>query len=66
MTLNEVIAWVTKELNATPYLEVEYYAIVDGKSLQPLEAWDDSEDPVGCIACYCGDVRLIDNIHYTK
>ena len=66
MTPNEVIAWVTEELNGIPHLEVEYYAIVVGNSLQPLEAWEDSEDPVGCIACYCGDVRLIDNIHYTK
>lgn len=66
LTPNEVSAWVTSELNAVPHLEVEYYTIVDGNSLQPLSSWSESEDPVGCIACYCGEVRLIDNIHYTK
>lgn len=63
-TPQEVEAWVTEQLNATPHLEVEYYTIVDGTTLQPIQAWEQSCNPVGCIACYCGEVRLIDNIHY--
>ena len=47
-----------------PLLRPEYYQIVDGKTLRPLDKWSDSSDPVGCIVCYCGEVRLIDNIHY--
>lgn len=62
----EVESWVTQTLNAILHLEVEYYTIVDGECLQPISSWEESADPVGCIACYCGDVRLIDNIHYSK
>jgi pantoate--beta-alanine ligase len=50
--------------NSLLHLRVEYYEIVDGYSLQPLSSWDESEWPVGCVAVYCGEVRLIDNIRY--
>ena len=55
---------VVKRLNETPPLQVEYFEIVDGSCLQPIERWSDSQEPVGCIAVFCGDVRLIDNIKY--
>ena len=47
-------------------LEVQYYEIVDGRSLVSLTSWDDSEDIVGCITVFCGQipVRLIDNVRY--
>lgn len=64
MTPVEVISWVTKTLNGIEHLEVEYYSIVDGLTLQPIENWGDTEYVVGCITCYCGKVRLIDNITY--
>lgn len=66
-SVEEVSAWVVETLNAIEGLEVEYYAIVDGKTLRALTAWDESDDPVGCITVYCGHrpVRLIDNVHYT-
>ena len=60
----EVVDFVVSRLAEHPLLRPEYYQIVDGKTLRPLESWSDSSDPVGCIVCYCGDVRLIDNIHY--
>ena len=43
---------------------LEYYEIVDGNTLQPIAAWDDTSYVVGCITVYCGKVRLIDNIRY--
>lgn len=64
MTPAEVISWVTKTMNGIEHLEVEYYSIVDGLTLQPIENWGDTEYVVGCITCYCGKVRLIDNITY--
>lgn len=64
MTPSEVISWVTKTLNKIEYLEVEYYSIVDGLTLQPVNDWTDTDYVVGCITCYCGKVRLIDNITY--
>ena len=65
-TLEETRQWVIDTLNALDGLEVQYYEIVDGCSLESLKAWDDSEDIVGCITVFCGQipVRLIDNIRY--
>ena len=57
---------VVERINALPECEVEYFSIVDGITLQPIEEWTDSEYIVGCITVYCGDVRLIDNITYRK
>ena len=48
-------------INAVEGLEVEYYEIVDGNTLQPTDKW---ENAVGCVTVYCGGVRLIDNIRY--
>ena len=65
-TLPETRQWVVDTINAVEGLEVQYYEIVDGKSLLSLNSWDDSQDIVGCITVFCGQipVRLIDNIRY--
>lgn len=63
-SVREVENWVTNTLNDTPHLHVEYYEIIDGNTLQPINDWKESETPVGCITVFCGDVRLIDNIKY--
>lgn len=65
-SLPHVKQWVIDTLNSYPQFEVEYYEIVDPLTMQPLSAWNESKNgaPVGCITCYCGDVRLIDNIKY--
>lgn len=57
---------VVDSLNAIDGLEVEYYEIVNGITLQPVRSWDDTDYIVGCITVYCGSrpVRLIDNIKY--
>jgi pantoate--beta-alanine ligase len=56
--------WVIDRINDEPLLEVEYFDIVDASSLQSVRDWTDSSGIIGCIAVYCGDVRLIDNIRY--
>lgn len=55
---------VVNEINKIDQLEVEYYEIVDGTTLQSVQEW--GTDTVGCITVYCGQrpVRLIDNIRY--
>ena len=58
----ELTKWVTDKLNAVEGLDVEYYEIVNSTSLQSLQEWN--EPAVGCIAVFCGEVRLIDNIRY--
>ncbi|MCL2651025.1 MAG: pantoate--beta-alanine ligase [Candidatus Azobacteroides sp.] len=55
---------VVEAINAVPLLRIEYFEIVDGKTLQPVPDWNSSDDIVGCIAVFCGNVRLIDNIKY--
>lgn len=59
-------AMVTEHLDAQPHFRVEYYEIVDGQTLEPIDEWEESPWIVGCITVYCGDVRLIDNITYRK
>ena len=65
-SVEETKDFTINTLNAIEGLEVEYYEIVDGSSLQPVSSWDDSNDIVGCITVYCGHtpIRLIDNIRY--
>lgn len=63
-SVKEVIRYVTDTLNAIPEMQVEYYEIVDGRSLESIQDWSDADDIVGCITVYCGEVRLIDNIRY--
>ena len=63
-SLEATKAFVEDMINDTPGLELEYYQIVDGNTLQEIEEWSDSDYVVGCIALFCGNVRLIDNIKY--
>lgn len=57
---------VVSEINAIEGLEVEYFSIVDGNTLQDVQSWNDSKYIVGCITVYCGKtpIRLIDHIKY--
>lgn len=63
-TVRELHDAAIAAINRHEGLEVEYFDIVDGKTLQSVERWSDSNDIVGCITVYCGKVRLIDNIRY--
>lgn len=65
-SVEDTIKYVVDTINATPEMRVEYYEIVDGYSLQPINAWVDSNYVVGCITVYNGEVRLIDNIAYSR
>jgi pantoate--beta-alanine ligase len=65
-TVQAVKQWVIDQINAVSELRVEYFDIVDGCTLQSVGDWSDTEYPVGCIAVYAGEVRLIDNIAYTS
>ena len=65
-TLAATKAFVEDEINATSGLKLEYFQIVDGNTLQEIKEWDDSDYIVGCIALFCGNIRLIDNIKYKE
>ena len=65
-TVKETHDHVVSQINAVKGLDVEYFEIVDGNSLQPVSNWNDTNYVVGCITVYCGarPVRLIDHIKY--
>lgn len=63
-TLAETKQMVEKAIADTEGLELEYYEVVDGNTLQPISTWADTSYIMGCITVYCGKVRLIDNIRY--
>lgn len=65
-SLAETRQWVVDAINTYPFMQVEYYEIVDALTMQPITEWTDSTRPVGCITVFCGDVRLIDNIKYER
>jgi len=62
--VEETRQMVIDAINASNGLEVEYFEIVDGNTLQPVTMWEDSDFIVGCIAVYVGKIRLIDNVVY--
>ncbi|MGX8696590.1 MAG: pantoate--beta-alanine ligase [Prevotella sp.] len=65
-SLEETHDKVVSDINAVSGLEVEYFSIVDGDTLQDVAQWEDSPYVVGCITVYCGKtpIRLIDHIKY--
>lgn len=63
-SVSETIHSVVNEINMNEGLEVEYFEIVDGISLQQISSWEDTDYAVGCITVFCGEIRLIDNITY--
>lgn len=63
-SVQEVIDYVVNAINSDPGMEVEYYEIVNGNTLESIRDWSDADDVVGCVTVYCGAVRLIDNIRY--
>ena len=56
--------FVADEIAKVDTFRLEYYEIVDGETLQPIQNLNDTDSVVGCITVYCGEVRLIDNIRY--
>ena len=63
-TVEETQAFVEQSIAASEGLELEYFEIVDGLTLQKIAGWDETDYAVGCITVFCGEVRLIDNIKF--
>ena len=67
-TVTETHDKVVDDINSVDGLNVEYFSIVDGNTLQDIANWEDSDYVVGCITVYCGKtpIRLIDHIKYKE
>lgn len=65
-TVEQVRDSVIEQINAIPGLEVEYYSIVNGDTLEDVKTWASARHIVGCITVFCGKtpIRLIDHIRY--
>ena len=63
-SVSELKNAVIAAINQKSELKVEYFEIVDGNTLQPIENWEKTDCVIGCITVHCGKVRLIDNIKY--
>lgn len=61
-SVNDLANWVIETINKNQFLTVEYFEIVDELKLQPVKSWNEDCTKVGCIAVFCGKVRLIDNV----
>ncbi|NOR76564.1 MAG: pantoate--beta-alanine ligase [Draconibacterium sp.] len=61
-SVEEITNWAIETINKNPFLDVEYFEIVDDEQLQPINNWNDNKTKIGCVAAFCGKVRLIDNI----
>lgn len=65
-TVAETQQFVEDAIAASEGLDLEYFELVDGNTLQKISNWEETAYAVGCITVYCGDVRLIDNIKYKE
>ena len=66
MRVTVLVDWVISQFSDDSEFKIEYFDVVDGYTLQSIGEWSDADYVVGCIAIFCGKVRLIDNIQYKK
>ena len=58
----EISRICTTKLKLEPRFKLEYFDIVDGRTLLPIHIFEDTDYAVALTAIWVGDVRLIDNI----
>ncbi|MBN2662915.1 MAG: pantoate--beta-alanine ligase [Bacteroidales bacterium] len=63
-SVDEIKNFVIQKINQNKFLKVEYFDIVDDTKLEQIKTWEEKSQKVGCIAVFCGSVRLIDNIYF--
>jgi len=64
MNLKKLKNWVSTKINENKYLKLEYFDIVDNKNLNSIKNWTEEGKKTACIAVYCGEIRLIDNVSF--
>lgn len=61
-SIDDLKAFVKKQIAAEPIMKLEYFEISDADSLQPINKYSEAKSAVACVAVKLGNVRLIDNI----
>ena len=62
----EIEQFVVSEIEKERKIRLEYFSIVDKKTLKKSGDLDNPNGLIGCIAFWVGKIRLIDNIEFTK
>jgi pantoate--beta-alanine ligase len=60
--IKQVKELVTKKIEESGDVTLEYFEVAESKNLNVLEFVNGAEKPILCIAGYVGEVRLIDNM----
>jgi pantoate--beta-alanine ligase len=63
-SVEEIKKWVAEKINGNPFMELDYFEIVNAETLMPVQNFDGSSNMQACIAVKTGGVRLIDNIPF--
>ncbi len=58
----EIQRFAAAQLRAEPRFKLEYFDIVDGRTLLPISLFEDTDFAVALTAVWAGDVRLIDKM----
>jgi pantoate--beta-alanine ligase len=58
----EIARICSTKLKLEPRFKLEYFEVVDGRTLLPIRIFEDTDYAVALTAVWVGDVRLIDNI----
>ncbi len=62
MPVKNIEVWVKKVLSRADHIQIEYVTIANEKTLQAVKTGDTPGEKRIFIACFLGDVRLIDNV----
>jgi pantoate--beta-alanine ligase len=60
--VDELTLLARNEISKVSQMKLEYFQIVDGKTLKPVSKLERAENVVACIAVRLGEIRLIDNV----
>jgi len=62
MSVKELKDFVMSKYKFSKTFRLEYFEIVDAQDFSLVTSWDQSKQPIACIAIFLGKIRLIDNI----
>lgn len=62
MELEALRRFVVDQIDANQELRVEYFEVVNFRTLRPVKSLDEDGPKQACIAVFAGKVRLIDNV----
>lgn len=63
-SVEEIKKLIVLQINNNPFINVEYFELVNENTLEPVNEWSSDFGIYGCIAVHCGNVRLIDNVKF--